>query len=131
MEEMLQELKAAYGYMSISAVIQQAVIEMHSKKFPSYSNTSKLRVGDKTNIEEEKKERDKKKLVAICGALGGKIVESPGGGKQVCEYYTYDGRNRYSQTSPLDMLNEDMLVSQYQPSREKVEKLQKEGKVNY
>ncbi len=136
MDEMIEEIKSAKGYISTSAVIHAAIIELHSKAFPAYANRPLAKdepVADK--IKRKQAEKDAKaelirqEYLRIAEALGGRVVNE--NGNEYCIYYTYFSKRRYEQKVPLHMLSTDLIPIQYQPSREAVEKLQKDGKTEY
>jgi Arc/MetJ-type ribon-helix-helix transcriptional regulator len=125
------------GYDTTSEVVKQAVRALYTKEFPAYvearqsvpkSIEDKIDYEDRKKMVKEKKEEDR--CVEICKALGG-TIELNDGGNKVCKYFTYDKKNRYEQELPLLFLTEDLIASQYSPSREDVERRQAEGKVNY
>lgn len=134
---MLDRFLNEKGYDTISEVVKQAIRVSYAKEFPAYVDLKrevpktleeKVDYEDRKKALKEKKEEDR--MIAICEALGGEVIVNEGGNK-VCKYFTYDRKNRYEQELPLMMLSDDLLASQYSPSREDVEKRQKEGKVNY
>jgi Arc/MetJ-type ribon-helix-helix transcriptional regulator len=125
------------GYDTTSEVVKQAVRYLYAKEFPAYIEARKeipKTLEDRVDYEDRKKALKEKKeedrMVAICDALGGKVSTNEGGNK-VCIYYTYDKKNRYEQELPLSFLTDDLITSQYSPSKEDVERRQNEGKVNY
>lgn len=65
----------------------------------------------------------------ICDELGGEVVSK--NNKQMCQYYTYFNKKRFLNEVSVDALSDDMIKNQYQPSKEKVMKLQMAGKVDY
>lgn len=127
--EMITEIMTAKGYPSIASVVQQAVIEMHSTVFKDYVMAKKKRDEQQPEAPGVKKSQQTDKLMAIAKKLDGKVFEK--GGAMVVTYYTYDRKNRYKQEVPLETMSEIMVEKQYFPSKKDVEKLQKEGKVNY
>lgn len=125
------------GYDTTSEVVKQAIRAFYAKEFPAYVDAKRevpKTLEDKLDYEDRKKalkeQNEEKRMMTICEALGG-TVETNDGGNKVCRYFTYDKKNRYEQELPLSFLTEDLLSSQYSPSREDVERRQKEGKVNY
>ena len=116
----VKEMIKEKGYANYTAVIHQAVIFMHSKMMPSY--TRKMTA---TQLDQENQE-GKLGFVAL---LKGKIVIQ--NGKSLCEYFTYKGKDRFLQLIDINLLNQDVVDNQYYPNRERIEKLQKESKVNY
>lgn len=137
----LQELKASRGDTHESDTLKESVRVHHAKVFPAYLSPRsgdepldkpedrktkiKNQIIDKDIRKKAKKEMLHDNQVAICDALGGTVVGSK------CRYYTYDHKLRYEQETPLSMLTEEIVVKQYQPSREKVEQLQRDGKTHY
>lgn len=137
MIQMLDELAKFKGYPSTSAVIHHAIIDLHNRTFPAYKQSvtrSPLTAKDrKRKIQEEAEAREDmetERQEDIAGRLGGHIVVNRTGGK-VCKYFTYTGKSRYLQEVPVSMLTEDLVATQYQPSKEAVEKYQREGKTDY
>ena len=133
LEEMVQELKDEKGYASTTAVVHAGLIELHTKAFPNY-----MRKPPSTGVERVRVQQDTKKAKEdaaegvfreLSDALGGKIVVE--GGKSFCVYFTYTGKKRFEQKVPLELLSTDLVKTQYQPSKEKVLKLQAEGKTDY
>lgn len=129
--EMIDEIMASKGYPSVASVVQQAIVEMHKNTFKDYVMAKKERAaqGEGKVPGEIKKSQQTDKLMAIAKALGGE-VESKGGVMMV-KYFTYNRKNRYAQEVPLESMEQMMLEKQYFPSKDEVEKLQTEGKVNY
>jgi len=132
--EMLNDIKAEKGYKQDTMVFYQALIDMHAKMFPAYARTRELESPtEKVNRkEEEKKAKEdivKSELLAIAQQLGGEIIDK--GGKEFVKYFNYSGKKRFEQLVPLTMMSTDLVKIQYQPSRERVEQLQKEGKTEY
>ncbi len=135
--EMVEELKLEKGYPSFSAVVVASIIDLHTKTFPSYARSPKKNETPEEQVnrlEEGKKARInqlRKAQLEIAEKLGG-TVSTETGGNEVCTYYTYTGKKRYQNKVSLSQLSPDLLNTQYSPSREVVEKLQKEGKTeNY
>lgn len=134
MLEMIDEIKSSKGYVSLSSVVQQAVVQMHSKTFPTYviprkDNSPEARLERKDEMKRLKEEKALEKQIGICEDLGGKVSEKADG--FVCTYFTYTGKKRFRQDVPLAMVSNDLIKIQYHPSKEKVLKLQEEGKVDY
>lgn len=133
MKEMIEEIEQHRGFPTFTSVVHHAVIELYKKEFPGY--LVKREESPEERVERQEKEKDvkkknvKKKLIKISDALGGKIINELG--TEYCVYYTYNYAKRYEQKIPLNMLSTDLVASQYQPSKEAVEKLQVEGKTNY
>ena len=134
MAEMVEEIKGAKGYVSFSAVVHAAIIELYTKTFPNYMRplvkdedpASRLR--RKAAIKEARAELFREDQLEIVKELGGTVVED--GGKEYCAYFTYSGAKRFEQKIPLQFLTNELMKSQYQPSRERVERLQREGKTD-
>lgn len=132
MAEMIDEIQEKKGYISFSAVIHQAVIELHKGYFPAYVQKDSSAIGKMKRKDEEKKakiELHNESLIGICEELGGKIKDK--NGTPICTYYTYSHKKRYEQSIPVEQLTEDLPKNQYSPSKAKVEQLQKAKKVDY
>lgn len=117
MREMIKQLRETQGYMSDSAVIHNAIIRMHSKEFPMYAQLKSSTSERKMTVEEDR--------MHICNLLEGKIVGSK------CVFFNYSGKKRFLQELPLSIMSDDLFKTQYQPSREKVDQLRKDKKVDY
>lgn len=135
MNQMVEEIKAERGYMSFSSVIHQAIVDMHKGIFyvPAYAqprkdSNPKNRVERKQAEKEAKQEMMREEKTETCRHLGGEIIEKVGGAK-VCKYFTYYHTKKYQQEVSIDMLTEDLIKTQYEPSKERVEQLITEGKV--
>ena len=133
LEEMVNELKNEKGYPTDASVFHAGVIELHSRAFPNYMRKPAL-----TGVDRLKASRDMKEaraedaetgFIALLDHLGGKVVVEAG--KKFAVYFNYTGKKRFEQKVPLEMLSSDLVKTQYQPSRAKVEKLQQEGKCDY
>lgn len=131
----IEQLRDEIGVHSFSSVIHFAVSRLWDAKHPAYA--AKLASPDPAERvrirDEEKKAREEiveKEQIEVCNQLGGQVLEEEGGNK-VCVYHTYTGKKRYEQKIGLRMLSPDLVKSQYMPSREKVEQLQKDGLVDY
>lgn len=135
LEEMVKELEEKKGYPSFSAVVHQAIIDMHNKAFPSYvreasvRETPEDRVRRKKEIKEAKEALAREEQLEIMADLEGDLVQTDTG--EFVRYYTYTNSKRFEQQVSLSSLTPDLVKTQYQPSREKVEKLRAEGKVDY
>jgi hypothetical protein len=133
--DMVQELENHKGFPSFSAVVHSAIIEMHSKTFPGYIRPLAKDENPADRLKRKQRDNDVKKemvradMLAIVEQLGGKVAVEAG--KEFCVYFTYAGKKRFEQKVPIEMLSSDLVKTQYQPTREKVEQLQKEGKVDY
>lgn len=135
--EMIERIKNEKGYASSSAVVYQAVINMHDKIFVPYANRSvgkNMTAEEKIRKEEEEKEArskvDLEKKVAICQTLGGQTVKQ-NDGSLLCKYFTYSFSKRYLQEIPVNLLTDDLIRNQYAPSKKDVLKLQENKKVEY
>ncbi len=131
MADMILEIQATKGYVSFSAVVHSAVIELHHKTFPTYvmrqpKRSPTEKVHDKAEEKAAKESIQRDVFLKLADELGGTVVMEAG--KEFCKYFTYTHKKRYEQKIPLQMLSTDLVKTQYQPSREKVEQLQKEGK---
>lgn len=130
-QEMVDEIMARKGHMTFSEFVRAATeryyedlirSEMYQGKRTDKGNP---RVGAmKSKAAEEQEQQD------ICDALGGTVQTNPDGGK-VCVYYTYFERKRYEQKVSFGMLDRELVKTQYQPSKAKVEKLKEEGKTDW
>ena len=125
------------GFDTVSEVIKQSIRVYYAKEFPAYveakasiPRTPEAKAESQIRVKEHKEKLERDRLMGIAERLGG-IVKKNDGGNLVCHYYTYDKKNRYEQELPLDFLTEDLLESQYTPSKEDVLKRQAEGNVNY
>jgi hypothetical protein len=136
--EIMQKIKQDNHYNSETAVVIEAVMSLHRKLNPSYvasrsagsGRTPEERAKMQMDIAEHKKKTAEDKLLAIAEKLGGEILVDGNGDKYV-KYYTYDKKNRYEQQLTLEMMNEELVASQYFPSKEDVLERQKKGEVNY
>lgn len=134
MIEMVEEIRVAKGYVSFSAVVHAAVVEMHTKTFPNYMRPMKeddpaARVRRKAMEKEAREDMVREEHLEVARQLGATIVTE--GGKEFAVYYNYVQSKRYEQKVPIQLLSTDLLKAQYQPSREKVEQLQRDKKVDY
>lgn len=131
--DMAGELQLKKGFPSFTAVVQHALIDMHSREFRDYSakrkQTDESAADAKLNLEEKKKERERNKFLDISKRLDGVISLS--GNTEMVEYYTYSKTQRFKQRMPLDHLTEEMVEKQYFPSRQAVEEARKAGKTDY
>lgn len=133
MIQMVEEIKEMRGYMTFSSVIYSAVADLHSKTFPAYKHVP-YKNQEEREREKMAKVRTREKIIAgekehICEMLEGKIIDK--GGSKVCEFFNYSSKKRYPQKIALAQLSEDLVKTQYQPSREKVEQLRRAGLVDY
>lgn len=135
MAEMVAELQERKGYMSFSAVVHQAIVDMHTKAFPAYvrepsaRETPEERVRRKSEEKQAKEGIRREEQVTIVAELGGEVIEK--NGQEYVKYYTYTNSKRYEQNVPLIEMSTDLVKTQYQPSRERVEKLREQGKTDY
>lgn len=134
MEEDIKQMMEEKGYISFSAVVHHAVMELYRSYYPAYTtakkdNSPKGRMKRIQDEREAKIELEYEKLAGICEDLGGDTEIK--GGNEYCVYYTYSGKKRHQQEIPVNMLSEDLIKTQYSPSREKVEQLQRDKKVDY
>lgn len=135
MVEMIQEIQDTKGYVSFSSIIHTAVVELHTHIFPNYlrplakDEDPAKKIKRKAMEKEVKKETARNEYLRLVEELKGQVVEESG--KEFCLYFTYTGKKRFEQKIPLQMVSSDMVKTQYQPSKERVEQLQREGKVDY
>lgn len=134
MVAMVEGIKKKNALPSFSAAIHFAVASMHAKDNPAYI-TLKANESPEERVRRKKEERTAKEDIVreeqldILKQLDGKLVEKEGA--EVCVYFTYSGKKRFEQTVSLNMLSTDLVKTQYQPNRAKVEQLQREGKTDY
>lgn len=127
MEQMISEIKDEMGYLSDGAVIQQAIIALHSKIFPAYTASPRKRA-----VEEETVTATESKLQRyydLAKQLDGEVYDK--NGETMVRYYTYIHKERYEQNLPLESLTPELLGMQYSPTKELVKKLQNDGKCKY
>jgi len=135
MAEMVEELQEKKGYMSFSSVIHQAVVDMHTKAFPAYvrepsaRETPEDRVRRKSEEKRAKEDIRREEQLAVMAELEGELIEKAG--VEYVKYYTYTNSKRYEQNVPLIEMSSDLVKTQYQPTRERVEKLREQGKTDY
>lgn len=130
--EMIAELKDERGYASTTSLVHSAIIDMHSRAFPNYMRkptTGADRLRANKDLAGAKLEEAEATFIGLSDLLGGKVIVE--GGKKFCVYFTYTGKKRFEQKVPLELLSSDLVKTQYQPSKDKVLKLQKEGKCDY
>ncbi|MFA6991926.1 MAG: hypothetical protein WC269_01435 [Candidatus Gracilibacteria bacterium] len=128
MLEKIKDLMEDCGYPTITAVIHQALIDMHKDQFPAYVQ-AKNRAADirsstpldrslAAKLEKENKLKgEREERIGICLELEGKIIED------MCHYTTHSNRKSYNQEIPLDMITKDLIGTQYYPDKETVLKL--------
>ncbi len=135
LEEMVEDLIKAKGYATFSSLLHSAIMDLHSKTFPVYLRTlardedTESRIKRKMDDKEVRKNFVLNERKEIAEKLGGNIITN--GDKEVCVYYTYSGKKRFEQIIPLSLMSEDLLKTQYQPSKEKVMQLIRDKKVEY
>jgi len=119
----LQRFMIEDGNLSVSEIARLMLTQYarHRKKngkapIPSKKNT----VGKSKRVKEVVPLPE-----VICRQLGGEVKET------VCHYYNYDGKSRFEMQKTLEELGENDVKKQFMPSREAVERLQSEKKVNY
>ena len=120
--QMIDDIQTLKGYEGMSAVLYQAIREMHARSFPAYATTGK-KIARRNEDEEEHPN------MAIARKLGGAIVERDSG--PACVYYNFHKSHAYRQEVPLDALTDAMIRNQYSPSKLKVEELRAKGKTDY
>jgi len=131
MDKMITEIMNKKGYPSISSVIHQGVIDLHTKIFPAYVMEKKKKITPEQKFLKDKEDKDERERLIkaekkdICRELGGKVRDG------MCIYFTYINGKRYQQENALLHLSKEIITTQYQPSKEKVMRLREEGKVNY
>jgi len=134
MQAKIDELQTHLGYPSASMVIYEGITTLHQQKFPPH--TLAMRKGPQEMIkmkEAQRKAREDVQIEAkreIVKQLKGKIEHVTGMG-EVATYWTYAGRKRYKQETPLHLVTEEILATQFSPDKATVERLQKEKKTEY
>lgn len=139
-EGMVSKIKAIQeekNFTSETMVVVVALNLLYDKTFKDYvvgrggrTLSDDEKADSQIKVADLKKQKEEARLLEIAKALNGEVIFNDGGGK-VVRYFTYDKSNRYEQELPLTMMSEELISSQYFPSREEVEKRQKAGKVNY
>jgi Arc/MetJ-type ribon-helix-helix transcriptional regulator len=142
----LDSLQAELGFASISETVRGAIHALHSKTFPSYAQgprrlTEYEEDGEaipakprltKEQIKEQKLQNEIATCVAICETeLNGLVSEDEDGNPQTCAYFQYDRTRRFPQEIDILSVNKGLVEAQYNPNKEYVEKLQKDGNVEY
>ena len=134
MQMMVQELKKEIGSPTESMIFYMAISELHRSRFPAYARNSQRSPADKVKEKIKEKEAKEQFLLEskreIVRQLKGKLVIADGGA-EIAHYFTYAGRKRYEQETPLHLITEDLLASQYSPDRPTVERLHKEKKTDW
>lgn len=133
--DMLKALQYKMHYTSETAVIIEAVNTLNRKINPNYAGaraplSAEERAARNIDVAALTKKRAEDAFVTIANALEGKIEVTPGGNK-VVRYYTYNRNTRYEQKLPLESMTEDLLNSQYFPSKEDVKARQADGRADY
>jgi len=126
---MMEKLKEDTGAMSLSDVMRQAVYFFYQKynKDTKYSQRDYIAPSTKKpKITLTQEEKAKQKKFDICYELGGTILEK--NGTQNCVYKTYEIVNpslveAYENQVPFSMLEDRLIKSQYNPSKEECEKI--------
>lgn len=102
----IRELMVMEGFATESATIRWAVVEMYKKQFGT------RRTAVVKNLAR-----------SICEALQGEVDEK----KQVCTFKRYQIVGKYVEeqevTLPLAYLNDEMIETQYDPSKAKVDEI--------
>lgn len=139
--EQLSAIQEELGLASISETVRACIHATHSKTFPSYArggntNSEPKEKMSKTEAKERKKEIEKANQIAlaikVCEQdLNGVVATDENDNPIRCAYYQYDGRKRWKQEVDIMSVNEGLVETQYLPNRERVEKLQKDGNVDY
>ena len=134
MQLMVKELKKDMGYLTESHVFHTAVSELYHSHFPAYARNSARSPEDKVKEKIKEKEAKEEFILAakreVVKQMGGKLIAAAGG-IEVAHYFTYAGKKRYEQETPLHLITEDLLASQYSPDRPTVERLHKEKKTDW
>ena len=134
MQMMVEELRKKKGFPTDTMVFYNALADMHRKEFPAYAGNSVRSPQDKARTKQKENEAKQELMLEtkriIVEQLGGKIVKAEGGA-EIANYFTYSGRKRYEQETPLHLITEDLLMSQYSPDRPTVERLHKDKKTDW
>ena len=140
--EQLNAIQAELGLASMSETVRACIHATHSKTFPSYIKANNQagiaphqRVS-KTELKEQDKAKEKAnkltEAINICeNRLDGVVATDQNNNPIRCAYYQYDGRRRHKQEIDIASVNEGLIETQYLPNRERVEKLQNDGNVDY
>lgn len=135
MKEKIAEIMEKSSLMSQTHVVNNAILLLHQKTFKDYIEnrpSGKMTVEDKVDYElkrsDIKKQKHEEKQKAFCVRLDGKLERSNSG--FVCRYFNYSRQGKHEQVLPLDYLNEEIIENQYQPSKEKLKELIKNGVIN-
>ena len=119
--EMILALIERDGYRNATTLFDTALISLYNKSFPVYMAAKPKSL---KGPEADKKLSRQREIVE---ALNGKVNEDTG----MCTYFIYDGRTRHETEVSLAHMTEDLIETQYLPSKEVVEKLQEQGEVDY
>lgn len=136
LKDMILEIQEKFGYLTMTNVVVEAIIQMHTRAFPAYiqKKAEPMTAEDKIKREEDRKkireERERQKFLDVANLLEGEIVAGESGG-EVCKFYRYADTERYEMEVPLTRLTQDLVDNQYSPSKEKVEELRAKGKTKY
>lgn len=134
MQDKIAELKKELGYPSESMVIYSGITMLYQKTFPPH--TQAQRGTPEQAVQRKKKEAEARtaieheKWVDIAKQLKGEISQKDGG-VEIVKYFTYAGRKRYEQETPLHLMTVELVASQYSPDKKTVLGLQKDKKVDY
>lgn len=131
----LQEIMEEEGYPTAASAIHQAIIDKHAAVFnyarknkPSstFKETAEQKVKNKQEEKDAKIKMREQEGELICEKLGGEIVDE--GGIKVCVYNTWRYDKSYEQKLNVEALDEELLKTQFYPSKEVVQqRLKKEG----
>ena len=137
----LEQVKALieyHGYASISETVRVAISQTYNDTYPTYKGGGPLEKANRQEAKqtpEEKREAKaqtlKEESYKVCDALNGLVVKDPVDGTEACHFFQYTSRDRHLQSISVDDLTEDWYDMQYQPSKERVDELIKNGTVNY
>ena len=131
-DDMANEIMAERGHATFSELVRAAIERYHDEivRTKFYRSKSVPKGTSPSGAKAAAEEAEERNQMLICDELGGNVRTNANGSK-VCVYYTFVGKQRYEQELSLSMLDRMMLNNQYTPSKEAVERLQKEGKVDY
>jgi hypothetical protein len=155
--ENIATLQSELGFASLSETVRACINSMYTKTFPNYARPVNVPSPRATGmslspeaVEEQKKEkakaeaerkknlkqqRDSDKLaycIQICEQdLNGAVGDDDDGNPVMCSYFQYEGRRRYEQEIDIMSVTPELVQSQYLPNRDHVEKLQRDGHVDY
>lgn len=133
MQEMIAKLRSYRGFPNDAMVIYAALSESYLKFFPAYTQMNKQSPADKVQRKNEEKEAraqlERGMKLELVKQLGGKINADDK--NEIVHYYTYVSRKRYAQETPLHLVTQEIIDTQYSPDKATVERLRKEGKTDY